>query len=43
MNNTFFSLQQVSQIGNFDSILITRQYKLHLMVRFMEKNLSTQS
>ena len=35
MNNTF-SLQQISQTGNFDSDLITRQYKLDLMARFME-------
>ena len=35
MNNTF-SLQQLSQTGNLDSNLITRQYQLDLMARFME-------
>ena len=31
-----FSLEQISKTGNFDSNLIPRQYKLDLMVRFME-------
>ena len=35
MNNSF-ALQQISQTGNLDSNLITRQYKLDLMARFME-------
>ena len=35
MNNTF-SQQQLSQTSNVDSNLITRQYKLDLMARFME-------
>ena len=35
MNNTFSS-QQISQTGNLGSNLITRQYKLDLMARFME-------
>ena len=35
MNNAF-SLQQISQTVNLDSNLITRQYKLDLMARFME-------
>ena len=35
MNNNF-SLQQVSQTGNLDSILILRRYTLDLMTRFME-------
>ena len=34
MNNTF-SLQQISRTGKFDSKLIFRQYKLHLMADFM--------
>ena len=36
MNNTP-SLQQISQTGNLDSNLITRQYKLDLMAKFLEK------
>ena len=35
MNNSF-SLQQVSQTGNLDSNLISRQYKLKLMAKFMQ-------
>ena len=35
MNNTF-SLQQISQTGNFDAKLISRQNTLDLMARFME-------
>ena len=35
MNNTF-SLQRISQTGNLDGNLITRQYKLDLMAGFME-------
>ena len=35
MNNSF-SLQQISKTGNLESNLITRQYKLNLMARFME-------
>ena len=35
MNNTF-SLQQITQTGNLDSKLLTRQYKLDLMTRCME-------
>ena len=35
MNNTFSS-KRISQTGNLDSNLITRQYKLDLMARFME-------
>ena len=35
MNNTF-SLQQIPQTGNLDSNLSLRQFKLHVMVRFME-------
>ena len=35
MNNTFSS-EQLSKTGNFDSIFILRQYKLHLMASFME-------
>ena len=34
--NKIFSLQQLSQTGNLDSNLITRQYQLDLMARFME-------
>ena len=34
MNNSF-PLQQISRTGNLDSILISRQYKLHLMADFM--------
>ena len=34
MNNSF-SLQQISRTGNFDSILISRQYKQNLMADFM--------
>ena len=45
MNNTLY-LQQISQIGNRDSSLITRHYRLDLMARFIEnlwkQNLSTQ-
>ena len=35
MNNTF-PLQQISQTGKLDSILISRQYKLNLMGQFMD-------
>ena len=34
MNNTF-SLQQISKIGNLDSILISRQNKLNLTPDFL--------
>ena len=34
MNKTF-SLEQISKTGSLDSNLITRQYKLDLMARFM--------
>ena len=34
MNNTF-SLQQISRTSNLDVNLISRQYKLNLMVDFM--------
>ena len=37
MNNTF-SLQQISQTGNLDSNLITRQYELELLAGFREIN-----
>ena len=37
MNNSF-SLQQKSRTGNFDSNLISRQYKLNLMADFMRIN-----
>ena len=36
MKNTFF-LQQISKTGNFDSFLMSRQYKLNLMTKFMQK------
>ena len=35
LDNTY-PLQQISQTGNLGSNLITRQYKLDLMARFME-------
>ena len=35
MDNTF-SLEQITQTGNLDSIFIFRQYKLNLMPWFME-------
>ena len=35
MNNTF-SLQQISQTGNLENNLITRQYELDLMARYMK-------
>ena len=35
MNNSF-SLQQISKTGNLDFILISRQYKLNLMTKFMQ-------
>ena len=35
MNNTY-SLVQISQTSNFDANLISRQYKLVLMAKFME-------
>ena len=35
MNNRF-SLQQISKTGNLDSNLISRQYKLNLMGKFMQ-------
>ena len=35
MNNSF-SLQQISKTGNLDSNLISRQYKLNLMAKFMQ-------
>ena len=42
MNHTF-SLDQKSKTGNLDSNFITRQYKLHLMARFMEiKSVNTK-
>ena len=34
--NDNFSLQQISQTGNLDGILILRQHKLDLMVTFTE-------
>ena len=34
MNNSF-SLQRLSRTGNFDTTLISRQYKLNLMADFM--------
>ena len=34
--NKPFSLEQLSKTGYLDFILITRQYKLDLMARFME-------
>ena len=34
MTNTF-SLQQLSRTSNVDAMLISRQYKLNLMVDFM--------
>ena len=39
--NDTFSVQQASQTGNLAGNLITRQYKLDLMARSMEKLLST--
>ena len=38
MNNSF-SLQQTSETGNLDSNLITRQYNLNLMSKFMHNKL----
>ena len=35
MNNSC-SLQQISRTGNHDSNLISRQYKLNLMAKFMQ-------
>ena len=35
MNKTF-SLEQISETGDLDSNLITRQYRLNLMARFLE-------
>ena len=35
MNNTF-SLQQISRTGNPDSNLISRQYNLNLIAKFMQ-------
>ena len=35
MNNSF-SLQQTSKTGNLDSDLISREYKLNLMAKFMQ-------
>ena len=35
MDNTF-SLTELSQTGNLDSNLLTRQYKLKLMAQFVE-------
>ena len=37
MNNSFF-LHQISETGNLDSILISRQYKLSLMAKFVQIN-----
>ena len=34
--NYSFSLQQISKTGNLDSNLISRQYKLNLMPKFMQ-------
>ena len=34
MSNTFSS-QQIQKTSNLDAILISRQYKLNLMVNFM--------
>ena len=34
--NTTFPVEQISKTGNRVSDLITRQFKLHLMARFME-------
>ena len=31
-----FSLQQISETGNLDSNLTSRQYKLNLMAKFMQ-------
>ena len=36
MNNTF-SIQKISKTGNLDKNLISRQYKINLMAKFMEK------
>ena len=36
LNEKLFSLHQTFQTGNLDSNLITRQYKLDLMARFIE-------
>ena len=38
--NNIFSLEQKSKTGNLDSNLTTRQYKLDLMARFMEKTVN---
>ena len=40
--NNSFSLQQISRTGNIDSNLITRQYKLKLMVNFMRVKFEIQ-
>ena len=37
MNNSF-SLQQIQKTSSLDAILISRQYKLNLMVDFMRVN-----
>ena len=34
--NSIFSLQQISKTDNLDSNLISRQYKLNLMAKFMQ-------
>ena len=35
MNNSF-SVQQISKTSNLDSNLVSRQYKLNLMAKFMQ-------
>ena len=37
--NTSFSLQHISETGNLDLKLISRQYKRNLMAKFMQNKI----